>query len=513
MASTERRARSTTKGRTAQSTVFPTQRAEGGNRRTRDDFDILADRNTASTRDGSASARSSTPSRNRGQQPRQSKQSNRRRPTLENPQQSRFSKLWEQTKESLSIKQIVQHDGRYHERTKPVLDVAKRGGYQGARMLFNPLWCYHCFVGVVMFLTFVGVIMVFSSSSITMLSSAKSPWSQGANQAMFCALGLLLCALGAHIQPRVYRGLSGILLIISWFVQLLTLTPIGVEINGNRGWINIGFTTVQPAEFMKLAVCIWMPLAVIIAKSRAADTRNNNSYAVPIIMLGICCALVMLGKDMGTTMIVLIIGVIALLLGGMPGKWFWSMVVLAVVASTALIIQSPNRLARVTAAYTKCGTATGFADTCYQSVHAKYALASGGFLGVGIGNSREKWNYLPEAHNDFIFAIIGEELGFVGTVMIVLLFVILGWCLLCVALQATDRYTAMVLMCITVWILGQAMVNIMVVIGLLPVMGVPLPFVSAGGSSLVMCLGAAGVAMSMMRQQAQIATATDRLSS
>ena len=127
---------------------------------------------------------------------------------------------------------------------------------------------------------------------------------------------------------------------------------------------------------------------------------------------------------------------------------------------------------------------------------------------MGIGNSGEKWGYLPEAHNDFIFAIIGEETGFIGASMVILLFVVLGWCMLVVALQARNRYVTMVLACITVWIVGQAIVNIGVVIGLFPVMGVPMPFVSAGGSSLIMCLGAAGIAVSMMKEQPQIKAET-----
>lgn len=126
---------------------------------------------------------------------------------------------------------------------------------------------------------------------------------------------------------------------------------------------------------------------------------------------------------------------------------------------------------------------------CYQAVHGKYAIASGGLLGVGIGNSGEKWGYLPEAHNDFIFAIIGEETGFVGAAMVILLFIVMTWCMLMVAVQVRDRYITMALVCIAVWIVGQAFVNIGVVVSLLPVMGVPMPFVSAGGSSLIMCLG------------------------
>ena len=169
----------------------------------------------------------------------------------------------------------------------------------------------------------------------------------------------------------------------------------------------------------------------------------------------------------------------------------------------ALAVSSPNRLRRILATYGDCSAADA-QSVCYQSIHAKYAIASGGFLGLGIGNSREKWNYLPAAHNDFIFAIIGEETGFVGCAIVLLFFAILAWCMIVIALQVTDRYVAMVLMCVAIWIVGQAMVNIGVVVGVFPVLGVPMPFVSAGGSSMIMCLTAAGLVVGLMRSQPQI---------
>jgi cell division protein FtsW len=211
-------------------------------------------------------------------------------------------------------------------------------------------------------------------------------------------------------------------------------------------------------------------------------------------------------------MILVFIGAVAMLIGGFPLRWFFGIVVLLVVFIVAFVVTSPNRMKRILAAYQPC-TSDDVAGVCYQAIHAKYAMGSGGLLGVGIGNSREKWNYLPEAHNDFIFAIIGEETGFIGAVMVIVLFAILGWCLVCVALQMKNRYVAMVLVCIAMWLVGQALVNIMVVIGFLPVMGVPLPFVSAGGSSLIMCLIAAGVGVSMMRVHPQINAGTSTLNS
>ena len=182
---------------------------------------------------------------------------------------------------------------------------------------------------------------------------------------------------------------------------------------------------------------------------------------------------------------------------------------LGIIGIVGLIAYSPNRLNRVLAAYQEC-SGTDAQKVCYQSIHAKYALAEGGLFGVGLGNSREKWNYLPEAHNDFIFAIIGGETGFIGAAIVIILFVVLGGCMISVALQTADRYASVSLLCITVWLVGQALINIGVVVGVFPVMGVPMPFVSAGGSSLIMCLAAAGVAASLMRAQPQIKADSSR---
>ena len=175
-----------------------------------------------------------------------------------------------------------------------------------------------------------------------------------------------------------------------------------------------------------------------------------------------------------------------------------------------LVMTSRNRLDRILAAYSTC-SAEDAQGICYQSTHARYAIASGGLFGVGLGNSREKWNYLPAAHNDFIFAIIGEETGFIGAAMVILVFMVLGWCLVFSAIQVRQSYSSVVLMCIATWLVGQAMVNIGVVVGVFPVFGVPMPFVSAGGSSMIMCLMISGVAISMMRQQPQVKAASQRV--
>ncbi|RSX55700.1 cell division protein FtsW [Bifidobacterium dolichotidis] len=382
--------------------------------------------------------------------------------------------------------------------------------FHGWRALLNPIFCYHGFRMSVTVLTIFGLIMVFSSSSVTMVSAGASPWTKAISQAMFAVIGVVIAFVAMRLPESLYKRISQPVLILAFFVQLLTLTPLGTEVQGNAGWIRIGGLTFQPAEFMKYALCLWLPKAMIEARKEfeklpkdATFKERLMAFKVPIIGYVAGFGAIMIGKDLGTGLIVLLIGLMGFWIGGFPGKPLLAISGAALALVAAFVFSSKNRMTRILATYTQC-SADDIQGICYQSVHAKYALGSGGLFGVGIGNSREKWNYLPEAHNDFIYAIIGEETGFIGTTIVLILFVILGWSMFIIARSTKDRYISIALLCFAVWIMGQAIVNIGVVIGLLPVMGVPLPFVSAGGSSLVMCLLAAGTADSLMRNQPQI---------
>ena len=373
---------------------------------------------------------------------------------------------------------------------------------RGWRGLFNPLWCYHGFRMAVAGLTVFGLIMVFSSSTATNAAAGVSPLRQLASQGIFCILGLVAGLICAVLPVVFYRRMGFVMVLIALALQALTFTPLGWSVSGNSGWIKIGGFTFQPAEVIKFALCVWLPAALIAAKARLKRDGLAKAYAFPIAIYGLCLVLVLGGKDLGTCMILFFIGIVAFLIGGFPGKWMVLFVALCVVAVAGMVAISPNRRARLLTAYTGCTDAT--AQYCYQPTHARYAMASGGLFGVGLGNSREKWSYLPAAHNDFIFAIIGEETGFVGCAIVILLFVTLGWCMVWMALRVKDHYVSMCLMCLTIWLVGQALVNIGVVVGIFPVLGVPMPFISAGGSSMLMCLGAAGVVAGMMRVQPQI---------
>lgn len=387
------------------------------------------------------------------------------------------------------------------------------GEYKGWRVLLNPLGCYYGFIVAVGILTVFGIIMVFSSSSVDMVAAGSSPWAKALNQVGFSVVGLVLALVAAHCKGRTLKWLALPMYLVSVAVQVLTFF-FGIDVGGNRGWLRIAGIQFQPAEFMKFTICLWFPLVMIsmmrlkpgIRQSWKAWDLGDWGRTFGLYVLGL--GSVLLGKDLGTALVIILIGLMAIVASGFPMKYVGLVGIAAVVGVAILTVFSSNRMSRIMATYTGC-TADNI-DVCYQATHSNYALASGGLLGVGLGNSREKWNYLPAAHNDFIFAIIGEETGFVGAALVVLLFVVIAWCLVAVAMQMHNRYASVALLCFMMWIVGQALINIAVVVEILPVMGVPLPFVSAGGSSMIFCLMAAGACVSLMRAQPQIGAAHSR---
>ncbi|WP_243388782.1 FtsW/RodA/SpoVE family cell cycle protein [Bifidobacterium simiarum] len=378
--------------------------------------------------------------------------------------------------------------------------------YSGWRCVFNPLWCYYGFIIAVGALTLFGLMMVFSSSSVDLVASGKSPWNQLITQTGYALGGAFIAFVLSRVPVKFFRRFAAVALGIAIVMQLLTMVPgIGSSAGGNVGWVHIGSVRWQPAEILKWAVCLWMPTAILAMRKTKLPTVK--AWAVPIGVFLLAFGAVIVGKDLGTAMIVVLIGASALLVGGLPISWFLGLGGLGVVGILLLFVTgNSNRMSRILAAYGTC-TAEQAQGVCYQSIHGAYAMASGGLTGVGLGNSREKWNYLPAAHNDFIFAVIGEELGFLGALAVVLGFVVMGWCLINIAMHHRDAYARMVIMCFVVWIVAQALVNIGVVVGLLPVMGLPMPFVSYGGTALVMCLAAAGTAVAMARTQTDIKAA------
>lgn len=339
-----------------------------------------------------------------------------------------------------------------------------------------------------------GCIMVLSASSVTMISQGQSPFSQVSSQILFLVLGVVAMAVITNIPVGWYhkRALVHAMLAVALVLQLAVVV-VGVEVNGNRNWIKLGPVQMQPSEFSKLAIVMWLAWVY----NRQGDISRSLWRALfpSIYGVGALILLIMVGGDMGTA---LVYGFIFLGMMWMAGASRRSMlqIVGAFLALAALgVLTSPNRVARIFGIWGSCTNAN-----CDQANSGEVALATGGFLGVGLGQSRQKYNYLAEAHNDYIFAIIGEELGLLGTLAVLLLYVGLVYCAVRIMLRTADPLVRLATGGIMVWLTSQAIINMGMVSRILPVIGVPLPFVSYGGSSLLSSLCAAGLLLAFARQ-------------
>ena len=339
-----------------------------------------------------------------------------------------------------------------------------------------------------------GCIMVLSASSVTMISQGQSPFSQVSSQILFLVLGVVAMAVITNIPVGWYHKqvVVNAMLAVALVLQLAVVV-IGVEVNGNRNWIKLGPVQMQPSEFSKLAIVMWLAWVY----NRQGDISRSlwRTLFPSIYGVGALILLIMVGGDMGTA---LVYGFIFLGMMWMAGASRRSMLQIGgAVAALALlgVLSSPNRVARIFGIWGSCTNAN-----CDQANSGEVALATGGFLGVGLGQSRQKYNYLAEAHNDYIFAIIGEELGLLGTMAVLLLYVGLVYCAVRIMLRTADPLVRLATGGIMVWLTSQAIINMGMVSRLLPVIGVPLPFVSYGGSSLLSSLFAAGLLLAFARQ-------------
>ncbi|MFC3298905.1 putative lipid II flippase FtsW [Arthrobacter agilis] len=354
---------------------------------------------------------------------------------------------------------------------------------------------YYLILGSALALTAIGLLMVLSASSVEAISDGKDSFDLFLKQALWAAAGIFLMVVLSRLGPRAYRALAWPSLLIAVVLLVLVLV-IGVEINGNKNWIRIGSQTFQPSEPTKLALALWFAAVLDRKKALIRDWKHAMIPALPLG--GLPIGLVLIGGDLGTGLVLMMIAGAALFFAGAPLKLFTLAGVAALAGSLLMVATSSNRGGRISA-WLRLNCDDG-ADLCLQSDNGLFAMASGGWFGVGIGQSRQKWNWIPEAHNDFIFAIIGEEFGLVGTLVIVVLFGILAVATIRVALRYSDPFVRILMGAILVWLIGQAFVNIGMVTGLLPVIGVPLPFISYGGSALTFTLAAVGVLLSFARK-------------
>lgn len=341
----------------------------------------------------------------------------------------------------------------------------------------------------------IGLIMVLSSSSITSYLDEQGFFGGFWRQATYAVIGIPLMLIAAAFPIRFWKKWAWVLLGLGLMLQMLVFTPLGIEVYGNRNWIQVGSIGGQPSEMLKLALIVWIG-AILLRKEPLLGQPKHE--LIPIVFPGalIALGLVLLGRDLGTTLVMGITVLGAMYFGGVSWKTLGVTTLGAAALAAIFVVTSPNRMNRL------FGHVTGNEDYSglgWQPLHGLWALAGGGVFGVGLGGSKAKWSWLPAADNDYIFAIIGEELGLVGALLVIVLFVALAAVLLRVIARARDRFGRAVVGGILVWIVGQAFVNIGVVIGVFPVLGVPLPLISSGGTALIACLLAMGVVVSIAR--------------
>jgi cell division protein FtsW len=349
--------------------------------------------------------------------------------------------------------------------------------------------------GLTIFLVLFGVVMVLSSSSIDSLVANRDAFYVAGRQGVYALIGLIGMAIVASIPIQFIKSKVKFFLVIAMGVQS-AVPIIGTSVNGNTNWISIFGFTIQPSEFLKVALILYMGLVI---SEREEFLGRTRSVIGPVFLVGtLGLGLVMLGSDLGTAVIILIILFGTLLVAGAPIapllKILGGMAALAVIA----VMVTPSRVSRITAWLNPDSVISDALNWQYE--HGTWALAAGGIFGVGLGNSKMKWSWIPEVENDFIFAVIGEELGLVGALVVIGLFALLVWTLIKIMLKAEDSFAKYTVLGIVLWIIGQSSVNLAVVLGLLPVLGVPLPLISAGGSSLIATLGAIGLVLAFEKQ-------------
>lgn len=344
-------------------------------------------------------------------------------------------------------------------------------------------------------LTGFGLVMVLSATSA--LDNGQSPFDHVMKQSVFAVVGIPLMFVLSRAPMRFWQRIAWPALILATAFQLLVYVPgLGIAANGNRNWVAIGGFQFQPAEFLKLTLALWMG-AVLYRKRRLLTSWAHVFIpVVPVSVLVI--GTVLGGKDLGTVMILVLVVLGALFFAGIKLRMFILPALLSVVVVLLSAVGSENRMERIGSLFAP-DDASCYYSTCYQSLHGIWGLASGGLFGLGLGNSKEKYDWLPAAANDYIFAIIGEELGLIGCVVVLVLFALFAIGAFRIIRRTDDTFVRIIAGAITLWIVGQALVNIGVVLRIFPVLGVPLPFMSQGGTSLLSVLIACGVLLSCAR--------------
>ena len=360
------------------------------------------------------------------------------------------------------------------------------------RKLAPDIWLF----GVAVVLLSAGVVMVYSASAIVAADRFHDPYFFLKKQLFWALLGAACMWVAIRVDYRRLEGFVVPLLIFAGVLLVLVLvSPFGQAINGTRRWIRLGIVSFQPAELAKLALVIY--LAAFLAKKGEEISDFRRGLVPPLAVAGLLALLVLAQPDLGNCLTLITLTFTLLFLAGGHARHLGLIVLAALPPLAVAIWVAPYRLRRIFAFIDPWSDPRG---SGFQIIQSWLAFGNGGILGEGIGASRQKLFYLPEAHTDFIFAIVGEELGFVGALAIVALFVVLIWRGLRIGLRAPDPFGGYLALGITVLIATQTLVNLGVVTGLLPTKGLPLPFISFGGSALLMTMLSTGVLLNISQQ-------------
>lgn len=404
---------------------------------------------------------------------------------------------------------VVRADGGHMSATSAERGVSRRGASRTSTMTDrlsamvhripgweSPVFTYYLIAVSATMLVGVGLVMVLSSSAVPRISAGQAPYSDFFSQVQFAVIGLVLLIVASRVPMRMWRKLSWVAIGGSAVFILLLVTPLAHDVKGNTGWVKLGPFIAQPAEATKLALALWLP-AILAQKAHLLNRWQH--VVVPIVpVVTFLLFFVLLGRDLGTALVLMILVGGTMFLGGVPKRFLASAAAVGAVVVFVIVVSSPNRMDRIAswAGHEECDRFS----SCWQTTQGVWALGSGGWWGTGLGASKAK-TFLPEAHNDFIFAVLGEELGMSGSFLVLSLFAALALGCYRIMVRHTDRFAAISAGAIMIWIVGQAFLNIAVVLTFAPVFGVPLPLVSSGGSALITAMTAVGILLSFARSE------------
>lgn len=368
--------------------------------------------------------------------------------------------------------------------------------------LSRPLASFHLVLALCGLLTVLGSVMVLSASAVTSTEKTSDVYWLFKKHVMFVMLGSLVFWIALRLPLRTVRRFSPPLMLVAVALLLLVLTPLGVKMYGSQGWLVVGPFNLQPVEVAKVALALW-GAHILVLKTRVLDQWKH--LLVPLVPMALLMfALVMAQPDLGGTISLGIVLVALLWFGGAPKRLFGGIFLGGIGGVLVLALIAEYRFARVMSFLSSDSDDSG---PGYQANQALYALADGGLFGKGLGQGASKWAYLPNVYHDFIFALIGEELGFLGCVVVIGLFGGLAVVGLRIAHRNMDPWVRMVAGTLTVWLVSQAAINIGYVVGLLPVTGLTLPLISYGGTSLVITLGLFGLLANCARHEPEAVAA------